>query len=169
MYFPQVCTSFSFFCCITALRLVSKQSELNAKERREYGMKALERADVICCTLNYSGSAQMSNFFGTNSAVNPRGRCPLAAVIVDEVSEFTNLPMLLNDVTPLQAGQSIELDNLIPFKYSLTKLVLVGDQEQLPPTVLCKVSVASSNHNAWRYIMYVHSESGRAEFWPVLV
>ena len=31
------------------------------------------------------------------------------------------------------------MDNLIPLQYGATKLVLVGDPEQLPPTVLSKV------------------------------
>jgi len=31
------------------------------------------------------------------------------------------------------------MDNLIPLQYAATKLVLVGDPEQLPPTVVSKV------------------------------
>lgn len=39
-----------------------------------------------------------------------------------------------------QATQATELDCLIPLQYGITKLILVGDPHQLPPTVLSKVS-----------------------------
>jgi senataxin len=38
-----------------------------------------------------------------------------------------------------QATQAIELETLIPLQYGVTKLILVGDPEQLPPTVLSQV------------------------------
>ena len=38
-----------------------------------------------------------------------------------------------------QACQCTELDCLIPLQYGVTKLVLVGDPEQLPPTVISQV------------------------------
>jgi len=46
-------------------------------------------------------------------------------------------------VTDCQACQCTEMDNLIPLQYGATKLVLVGDPEQLPPTVLSKVPAAA--------------------------
>ena len=41
----------------------------------------------------------------------------------------------------LQACQCTELDSLIPLQFGATKLVLVGDPEQLPPTVISQVRV----------------------------
>ncbi|WAR06875.1 SETX-like protein [Mya arenaria] len=41
------------------------------------------------------------------------------------------------------ATQAIELDTLIPLQYGSTKLVLVGDPEQLPPTVLSQAGIPS--------------------------
>ena len=38
-----------------------------------------------------------------------------------------------------EATQAIELDTLIPLQYGTTKLILVGDPEQLPPTVVSQV------------------------------
>ena len=39
----------------------------------------------------------------------------------------------------LQACQATELDVLIPLEFKASKLVLVGDPEQLPPTVISEV------------------------------
>ena len=39
----------------------------------------------------------------------------------------------------LQATQAIELDTLIPLQYGTTKLILVGDPEQLPAVVISQV------------------------------
>ena len=39
----------------------------------------------------------------------------------------------------LQATQACEVDCLIPLQYGTSKLILVGDPEQLPPTVISQV------------------------------
>ena len=39
-----------------------------------------------------------------------------------------------------QATQATELDSLIPLQFGMTKLFLIGDPNQLPPTVLSTVS-----------------------------
>jgi len=41
------------------------------------------------------------------------------------------------------------MDNLIPLQYGTTKLVLVGDPEQLPPTVLSKVLLDVFMTSVW--------------------
>uniref|UniRef100_A0A8C5R0I1 Senataxin n=1 Tax=Leptobrachium leishanense TaxID=445787 RepID=A0A8C5R0I1_9ANUR len=67
---------------------------------------------VICCTLSTSGG------FLLESAFRQLGQEPFSCVIVDE------------------AGQCCEVENLIPLLHRCAKLVLVGDPEQLPPTVI---------------------------------
>ncbi|XP_056394368.1 probable helicase senataxin [Hyla sarda] len=67
---------------------------------------------VICCTLSTSGGLLLE------SAFRQLGQEPFSCVIVDE------------------AGQSCEVETIIPLLHRCTKLVLVGDPEQLPPTVI---------------------------------
>lgn len=69
--------------------------------------KILKQSDVFCCTL--SGSA--------STDVQRCGRL-FPTVIIDE------------------AGQCTEPSVLIPLQYRCTKVILVGDPKQLPPTVL---------------------------------
>lgn len=72
--------------------------------------KVLMEADIICCTLTSSGSQKIRECFQSKPQ-------HFTAVIVDE------------------AAQCSELLTLIPLLYHSTKLVLVGDPEQLPSTV----------------------------------
>uniref|UniRef100_A0A8D0LAZ5 Senataxin n=1 Tax=Sphenodon punctatus TaxID=8508 RepID=A0A8D0LAZ5_SPHPU len=67
---------------------------------------------IICCTLSTSGG------FLLESAFRRQGLDPFSCVIVDE------------------AGQSCEVETLIPLIHRCSKLVLVGDSKQLPPTVI---------------------------------
>uniref|UniRef100_A0A3P8Z4G2 Senataxin n=2 Tax=Esox lucius TaxID=8010 RepID=A0A3P8Z4G2_ESOLU len=69
-------------------------------------------AHVICCTLSTSGSSLLE------SAFRHLGHEPFGCVIVDE------------------AGQATETETLIPMLYRCNALVLVGDPNQLPPTVI---------------------------------
>lgn len=69
----------------------------------------LNNAQVICSTLSGSAHAALSSLGIT-----------FESVIIDE------------------AAQSIELSSLIPLKYGARRCVLVGDPNQLPPTVLSK-------------------------------
>uniref|UniRef100_A0AAY5KHP1 Senataxin n=1 Tax=Esox lucius TaxID=8010 RepID=A0AAY5KHP1_ESOLU len=69
-------------------------------------------AHVICCTLSTSGSSLLE------SAFRRLGHEPFGCVIVDE------------------AGQATETETLIPMLYRCNALVLVGDPNQLPPTVI---------------------------------
>ncbi|KAM4889509.1 putative helicase senataxin [Sylvia borin] len=68
-------------------------------------------SDIICCTLSTSGGSLLE------SAFSRQGLDPFSCVIVDE------------------AGQSCEVETLIPLIHRCNKLVLVGDPKQLPPTV----------------------------------
>ncbi|XP_062507770.1 uncharacterized protein LOC134184168 isoform X2 [Corticium candelabrum] len=73
------------------------------------------QADIVCCTLSGSGSHHLSNILKNRRGVNalPHFSC----VVVDE------------------AAQCCELDILIPLQYGSSKLILVGDPQQLPATV----------------------------------
>ncbi|NXF99344.1 SETX helicase, partial [Sakesphorus luctuosus] len=68
-------------------------------------------SDIICCTLSTSGGNLLESAFAR------QGHDPFSCVIVDE------------------AGQSCEVETLIPLIHRCNKLVLVGDPKQLPPTV----------------------------------
>uniref|UniRef100_A0A8C3KZW7 Senataxin n=1 Tax=Chrysolophus pictus TaxID=9089 RepID=A0A8C3KZW7_CHRPC len=68
-------------------------------------------SDIICCTLSTSGGGLLESAFWR------QGLDPFSCVIVDE------------------AGQSCEVETLIPLIHRCNKLVLVGDPRQLPPTI----------------------------------
>ena len=51
---------------------------------------------------------------------------------------FRNIDVEFETVIIDEAAQCIELSALIPLKYGATKCILVGDPEQLPPTVLSR-------------------------------
>ena len=79
--------------------------------RRQIINAILDEADVICCTLSGSGHDQLAKM-----------KVNFETVIIDE------------------AAQSIELAALIPLKYGCQRCILVGDPNQLPPTVLSQAA-----------------------------
>ncbi|NXF46395.1 SETX helicase, partial [Oceanites oceanicus] len=88
-------------------------SQLKEVQRRSKKLQAdiILESDIICCTLSTSGGSLLES-------VLPRQKLDLfSCVIVDE------------------AGQSCEVETLIPLIHHCNKLVLVGDPRQLPPTV----------------------------------
>ncbi|KAM3911735.1 putative helicase senataxin [Leptodactylus fuscus] len=98
---------------------LSKERQLLANSLREMRRRPQEvqrsiilEAHVICCTLSTSGGLLLE------SAFRQLGHEPFSCVVVDE------------------AGQSCEVETIIPLLHRCTKLVLVGDPEQLPPTVI---------------------------------
>ncbi|GAB1608774.1 hypothetical protein Ahia01_001161800 [Argonauta hians] len=90
-------------------RAASSHPECSSPERATMRRSLLSKADVICGTLSACGS----NCFLSDLA-NEYFTC----VIVDE------------------ASQCCELDNLIPLQYNCNKMILIGDTEQLSPTVI---------------------------------
>ncbi|NXY59138.1 SETX helicase, partial [Callaeas wilsoni] len=104
-------------------RLAKERQELASqlKEVRGHSQKVqadiILESDIICCTLSTSGGSLLE------SAFSRQGLDPFSCVIVDE------------------AGQSCEVETLIPLIHRCNKLVLVGDPKQLPPTVKSVVSV----------------------------
>ncbi|NXD24483.1 SETX helicase, partial [Spelaeornis formosus] len=91
-------------------QLASLQKEVRVHSQKVQADIILE-ADIICCTLSTSGWSLLE------SAFSRQGLDPFSCVIVDE------------------AGQSCEVETLIPLIHRCNKLVLVGDPKQLPPTV----------------------------------
>ncbi|NXB80628.1 SETX helicase, partial [Donacobius atricapilla] len=98
-------------------RLAKERQQLASqlKEVRGHSQKVqadiILESDIICCTLSTSGGNLLE------SAFSRQGLDPFSCVIVDE------------------AGQSCEVETLIPLMHRCNKLVLVGDPKQLPPTV----------------------------------
>ncbi|KAJ2813293.1 DEAD-box type RNA helicase, partial [Coemansia furcata] len=74
-------------------------------------LQILQRTDILCCTLSGSGHELLTSL-----------GCTFDTVIIDE------------------AAQSVELSCLIPLKYGCERCILVGDPNQLPPTVLSQTA-----------------------------
>ncbi|XP_051663408.1 probable helicase senataxin isoform X1 [Manacus candei] len=91
-------------------QLASQQKEVRGHSQKVQTDIILE-SDIICCTLSTSGGSLLESAFAR------QGHDPFSCVIVDE------------------AGQSCEVETLIPLIHRCNKLVLVGDPKQLPPTV----------------------------------
>ncbi|XP_042686600.1 probable helicase senataxin isoform X2 [Centrocercus urophasianus] len=96
-------------------RLSKERQQLASqlKEVRGHSQKVqtdiILESDIICCTLSTSGGGLLESAFWRQG--------PFSCVIVDE------------------AGQSCEVETLIPLIHRCNKLVLVGDPRQLPPTI----------------------------------
>ncbi|KAG1414926.1 hypothetical protein G6F58_006718 [Rhizopus delemar] len=73
--------------------------------------KVFANADVVCATLSGSGHDMLTSMGAS-----------FETVIVDE------------------AAQSIEISSLIPLKFDTQRCILVGDPNQLPPTVMSTVA-----------------------------
>uniref|UniRef100_A0A8C0GMK5 Senataxin n=1 Tax=Chelonoidis abingdonii TaxID=106734 RepID=A0A8C0GMK5_CHEAB len=95
----------------TILRVLPLYSKVGGRPQEVQASIILE-SHIICCTLSTSGG------FLLESAFRRQGLDPFSCVIVDE------------------AGQSCEVETLIPLTHRCSKLVLVGDPKQLPPTVI---------------------------------
>ncbi|XP_028980737.2 probable helicase senataxin [Esox lucius] len=99
-------------------KLLKERQALSSELRKTRSAKQVTQtqvlidAHVICCTLSTSGSSLLE------SAFRRLGHEPFGCVIVDE------------------AGQATETETLIPMLYRCNALVLVGDPNQLPPTVI---------------------------------
>lgn len=77
--------------------------------RRKAQQDIIEESQIICATLSGSGHDMFQNL-----------NVEFETVIIDE------------------AAQCVELSALVPLKYGCAKCVLVGDPQQLPPTVFSK-------------------------------
>ena len=80
-------------------------------ERRQLRHQIIMDADVICCTLAGAGHDSLSSL-----------GIDFETVVIDE------------------AAQAVELSSLIPLRYGCQTCIMVGDPNQLPPTVLSKAA-----------------------------
>lgn len=76
----------------------------------------IREADIIVSTLNFSGNQ-----------------------ILDSLCRDQSKGGIINVVIIDEAAQCLEVDCLIPLRFGCNKIILVGDPEQLPATVLSKV------------------------------
>ncbi|KAI1904748.1 hypothetical protein AGOR_G00008890 [Albula goreensis] len=95
---------------------LGRQLKETRSRKQETQAKVLQDAHVICCTLSTSGSMVLE------SAFRRLGHEPFSCVIVDE------------------ARQATEPETLIPMLYRCPALILVGDPDQLPPTVVSQTA-----------------------------
>lgn len=98
--------------------------------RRQVQSQILGDADIICATLSGAGHDLLSSM-----SVN------FETVIIDE------------------AAQSNELGALIPLKYGCRQCILVGDPNQLPPTILSKVA----DNAQYSQSLFVRMQKNRPE------
>ena len=92
-----------------------KNKQILEQAKQHTKQKVLNDVDVVLSTLSGSGHDILNNIEGG-----------FEIVIVDE------------------AAQAVELSSLIPIKYGATKVILVGDPNQLPPTV---ISLLAQNYS----------------------
>ncbi|XP_048877354.1 probable helicase senataxin isoform X2 [Brienomyrus brachyistius] len=129
-------------------KLLKEREQLsrNLREARirklETQTKVLQDAHIICCTLSTSGRTILE------SAFRRLGHEPFGCVIVDE------------------AGQATELETLIPMVYRCPALILVGDPEQLPPTVVSQTAKEKKYDQSlmarlWRCLHHIVRENPR--------
>ena len=85
------------------------QSRQAELNKRKVQQEIIEESHIICATLSGSGHDMFQNL-----------NVEFETVIIDE------------------AAQCVELSALIPLKYGCAKCILVGDPQQLPPTVFSK-------------------------------
>ncbi|XP_057403854.1 probable helicase senataxin isoform X4 [Balaenoptera acutorostrata] len=112
--------------------LASKIKEVQGRPQKTQNIIILE-SHIICCTLSTSGGLLLE------AAFRGQGGVPFSCVIVDE------------------AGQSCEVETLTPLIHRCSKLILVGDPKQLPPTV---ISVKAQD--------YGYDQSMMARFYKLL-
>ena len=111
-----------------AKRAVADSEKKLRNELRGPCMRDVFRhAQIILATLNSSLNGQMEHQARFLAGSSPTGR-PFEVAIVDE------------------ASQSVEPELLIPMQLGFTKLVLVGDPEQLPATVISQKAKKLSYH-----------------------
>jgi len=78
-------------------------------------LKILNDAQIVCCTLSASGHDILGRVDGD-----------FEMVVIDE------------------ACQAVELSALIPLQYGAKRCILIGDPNQLPPTVISNAAVAAA-------------------------
>lgn len=115
-------------------QIIDKKTK--TKEEKEVYEKAMEKvlneAEIICCTLNSSGSEKMDRYYHN-----------IEAIIVDE------------------AAQCTEPSNIIPLRFKANKLILIGDPKQLPATTFNEQNSATKYNRSLFEVGPSHAEVPR--------
>jgi len=105
----------------------SRNKPLEKKQRMEIEKKATERlmkdVDIILSTLSSSVNNVMELYFLKGQVRRPG-------------DDFRDISICIID----ESSQCVEPEALIPLKFRFNKLVMVGDHEQLPATVLSRIA-----------------------------
>ncbi|UJR28955.1 hypothetical protein I4U23_010172 [Adineta vaga] len=109
------------------------------QREREIKIELLQNADICVSTLNYVGNSIFDSFssMDVNQQSNKNdksNKLPKAS----SSSSSSTAPSLFNCLIIDEAGQCIEIDNYIPLRLGMNRIILVGDPEQLPATILSR-------------------------------
>ncbi|XP_071791972.1 uncharacterized protein [Asterias amurensis] len=99
--------------------LQRRQAELDKKPHRHYEEYFMNKADIVCCTVNDCGSNVLQRSSNTDSKSK---MMKFSCVIMDE------------------ANQCSELDSIISLQNSSMKVVLVGDTQSQPPSITSRIA-----------------------------
>ncbi|CAM4853435.1 unnamed protein product [Rotaria socialis] len=104
------------------------------QREREIKLELLQQADICVSTLNYVGNSIFDSFspFDVNNPMNKNEK------LKKPPASSSTIPSLFNCLIIDEAGQCIEIDNYIPLRLGMNRIVLVGDPEQLPATILSR-------------------------------
>ena len=112
-------------------QIIDKKTQTKEeKELYESAMeKVLNEAEIICCTLNSSGSEKLDRYYHN-----------IEAIIVDE------------------AAQCTEPSNIIPLRFKANKLILIGDPKQLPATTFNEQNSATKYNRSLFEVRFCYVE-----------
>lgn len=99
--------------------------------RRTHRRAVMMEADVVCSTLSGAGKGDLAEL-----------PVEFETVIIDE------------------AAQAVEVSALIPFKYGCKRPILIGDQHQLPPTVM-STEASKKGYSRSLFVRLMESNQGR--------
>lgn len=112
-------------------QIIDKKTQ--TKEEKELYESALEKvmneAEIICCTLNSSGSEKMDRYYHN-----------IECIIIDE------------------AAQCTEPSNIIPLRFKANKLILIGDPKQLPATTFNDQNKVTKYNRSLFEVLSIHIE-----------
>lgn len=112
-------------------QIIDKKTQ--TKEEKELYESALEKvmneAEIICCTLNSSGSEKMDRYYHN-----------IECIIIDE------------------AAQCTEPSNIIPLRFKANKLILIGDPKQLPATTFNDQNKVTKYDRSLFEVLSIHIE-----------
>ncbi|CAF0898170.1 unnamed protein product [Didymodactylos carnosus] len=132
---------------ITKLQQTSRKSmpeNLRRQREREIKCELLESSDIVVSTLNYVGNTIFDQFCPFDAALflkqqqqrqqHPSTTSATTTKLIQPKIQSSLFNLLIID----EAAQCLEIDSYIPLRLGINRIILVGDPEQLPATVLSK-------------------------------